>query len=131
MKIKCIVLLTAVILLSVPGRGAEHHSSRSILVVEYSPTGIDSFFKTDNVPTKTKQLKVAGLDYYCLAAFPYSGASTVDVYCYVHDGDVWRLHMLYFALLPKYRKIDFVAGRDTITVKDATTKLITMHVKKS
>src|SRR5260221_46126 len=84
---KCLLLLISAFLAQIQAHCSEHHYVRPTLIVEDSTSGIEAYFKGDNVPIDAKQIKVAGLDFYCIAAFPYSGARTIDVYCYVHDGD--------------------------------------------
>jgi hypothetical protein len=112
------------------GKGSERRFVRSVITTDETTSNIDNYFRDKDVPIKTKKITVGEFDYYCIAAYPYSGVNTIDVYCFVHDGDIWRLHMLYYALNPPTRALEFKTEDRTITVYGDRKKLVTMFIEK-
>src|SRR6267142_3833317 len=51
---------------------------------------IITYFADQGVPTETKELPPPPRNYFFLLAYPYSGADTADLYCFVRRDQGWR-----------------------------------------
>jgi hypothetical protein len=58
-----------------------------------STNAILAHFKSSGVPAEIKQAQTKSEAYCFVLAFPYSGANTVDLYCFIHRADRWLLFL--------------------------------------
>jgi hypothetical protein len=94
-----------------------------------STNEIIDFFAGHNTPVTSYPLALHTDQYFWLAAYPYSGLDTIDLYCFVHHGPrQWRIQMVYFALSPKTRNLTVVEGETRMVVKDGDEELVTVSV---
>jgi hypothetical protein len=92
---------------------------------------ITNFFAKANVPIQAFELKEFKNNNYVLAAFPYSGNNTIDLYYFVKFGDKWDVKMLYFYLNPKYRELRVEENQGQIIVFDRKEEIIRLTVDKT
>ena len=79
---------------------------------------------------KVYQLTPKSDQYFWVAAYPYSGVDTIDLYCFVHNGPrQWRVQMLYFALRPKTRTLTVLEHETSMIVKDGDQELVRVAIK--
>ena len=79
---------------------------------------ITNFFHKAEVPISILKLASASTNNFILAAYPYSGKSTIDIFLFVKYGDQWVVKMLYYYLRPKYRKLDAKEDKGRIIIRD-------------
>jgi hypothetical protein len=124
-------LILAVILLSRFSATAEL-KIHNIDQIPYFPSikELTNFFSDAQVSIDVLKLnKFAGSN-FILAAYPYSGLDTIDVYSFVKFGEGWKLNMVYFYLRPKYRELKIVEKSRTIILCDKNDELIRLSVDK-
>ena len=108
---------------------AIHDTSR--LMWFANTNDIARHFETNKISVVTYPLKRYADDYYWVAAYPYSGADTIDLYCFRHHGpQQWRIQMVYFALSPETRKLTLIEQETEFVIRDGDRQLISYAVKK-
>jgi len=73
-------------------------------------------FEKHHVPIQLHEGKIGNLQYVIVAAFPYSGINSIDVYCYIYTGVNWRLYTLAFLTDSKAQKLDVVQDQNAIKI---------------
>ena len=107
------------------------HNTESLMWFS-STNDITRHFETSKVSVVTYRLKQHADDYYWLAAYPYSGSDTIDLYCFRHHGpQQWRIQMVYFALSPETRRLTLVERDGEFIIKDGDRQLIAYAAKKT
>ena len=85
-----------------------------------SVNDITIFFSETSVPIKVLELKSHSTNNFILAAYPYAGVDTIDVFHFVKYGNSWKIKMVFFYLRPKYRRL---------TVAETETKILLFDSK--
>ncbi len=95
-----------------------------------STNEIAGVFAEKNIPVKVYQLPKQVDRYFWVAAYPYSGLDTIDLYCFVHHGPrQWRVQMLYYALHPKTRTLTVHEQGSSMIVEDGDLELVRVAIK--
>jgi len=89
-----------------------------------------NFFGKAEIVIKVLKLTQFEHDHLLLAAYPYSGKDTIDVYCFVKYGDYWVIKMLYFHLRPKARHLRVEESADQIMVYCGKEELVRLTPDK-
>jgi hypothetical protein len=128
-KVASLLLLLAHFLC--PGRVAAQNDFSIHRLNSFSSTNeILSFFAGRNISIEAYQLPQQVDRYFWVAAYPYSGPDTIDLYCFVHHGSrQWRVQMLYYALHPKTRRLTVLEQGTSMIVKDAEQELVRVAIK--
>jgi len=114
------------------GAGAVPASNHDVDFLRFSSTEeIVHYFRAHDIPTIVYPLKKHGEDYFVIASYPYSGADTIDLYCFRQYGaKQWRVEMLYFALGPKTRELTVVEKTSGLIVRDGGRELLRYSLPK-
>lgn len=90
-----------------------------------------NYFNKAEVPIEVLGLKTFKEENLVLAAYPYSGKDTIDIYYFVKNGPNWNLKMLYFHLRPKYRRPRVEETQDYIVLYDKDDELLRIKVDRT
>jgi len=86
-------------------------------------------FAKEKVLVKTNEFVVSGKRFLFVSAYPYSGADTIDLYCYESHGGSLRLVAFSFVYEPSQRTLTFNLEGRKIVVLDGKTEVLTIHAR--
>lgn len=93
-----------------------------------SISGITNYFGERKVPITVLPLERFADKGFVVAAYPYSGLRTIDVYFYVKYGTDWKLSTMYFYIEPKHRQLRVEERADAIILYDKGDELLSLKV---
>src|SRR5580765_1546516 len=88
-----------------------------------SPQEITNYFAKANVRIDVMRLSIHRERSFFLAAYPYSGPDTIDVYGFIKNGDFWQVKIFFFALHPNNRTLQLRESGKAVSVFDGDKEL--------
>jgi hypothetical protein len=96
-----------------------------------STAEITNFFSKVNVAIHVLELKNHGTNNFVVAAYPYSGLDTIDVFHFVKWGNGWKIKMVFFYLRPKFRELRIEETKTKILLLDSREELLGITVDQT
>ena len=95
-----------------------------------STNEIVKFFKDASVPIDILPIKQFVESNIIIAAYPYAGSDTIDVFSFVKYGDRWQVNMVYFYFKPKHRRLKITETTSTIILYDDDVEILRLTVNR-
>jgi hypothetical protein len=123
-------LLAAILLLSLTLTTRGEMKIHNLNEIPYfaSIDEITHFFNDANVSIDVLQLKRFSSNNVVLAAYPYSGVDTIDIFAFVKYGKGWMLNTVHFHLRPKHRKLKVTETDTKIVIWDADDEILSLTI---
>ena len=96
-----------------------------------STADITNFFSKECLSSHVLELKVHSTNNFIVAAYPYSGNDTIDVFHFVKWGDRWEIKMVFFYLRPKHRELSVRETNTKILLHAAKEELLSITVDQT
>jgi hypothetical protein len=96
-----------------------------------STADITNFFSKECLSSHVLELKLHNRNNFIVAAYPYSGVDTIDVFHFVKWGARWEIKMVFFYLRPKQRKLSVKETKTKILLHAAKEELLSITVDRT